>query len=131
MGCDVQACESERVSSGMLRPGAEVQRQQLAPGIERFEIFIGHAGMLQGASQVEAEVVGGAQRAIRSGAGLDGEHLLEHVLLTLLGNYIEENAKNVGLLAEDFLIGIVGQETATAVPALSRMAERTWPARSR
>ena len=43
--------------AGNFRPGAEVERQQLAPGIEGLKVVVGHAGVFQGAREIEAEVV--------------------------------------------------------------------------
>ena len=47
--------------AGDFGPGAEVQRQEFAPGVEGLEVVVGEAGMIKGAGEVEAEVVGGAE----------------------------------------------------------------------
>ena len=61
--------------AGNLRPRAEVHRQKLAPRVERVQILVCHAGMVESARQVEAEIVGSAQDAVRRCSRLDGQDL--------------------------------------------------------
>jgi len=73
------------VGAGIARnlwPGAEVERKQLAPGVDGIEVFVGHAGVFEGAGEVEAEIVGGAEDAVGGDVtGIDGENLAEDFLL--------------------------------------------------
>jgi hypothetical protein len=73
--------------------------------------------VVERAGEVEAEVVGGAQDAVGGGAGLDGQHLAQHFLLAVFGDDVVEDGEDVGLLAEDFLVGIVGEQAARGAPA--------------
>ncbi len=108
--------------AGDFGPGAEVERQQFAPGIERFEIVVGHACVVERAGEVEAEIVGGREHAVGSGAGFDGEHPAQDVLLLISWDHVVEHAEDVGLLAEDLLVGIVGDESAGGDPAFGGQA---------
>lgn len=74
--------------------------------------------MVDCSSEIEAEVVGGGHDAVGGGAGLDGEDAAEYVLLVVARDDVVEDAEDVGLLAEDFLIGVVGEEAAGGDPAL-------------
>src|SRR5271165_5521441 len=74
--------------------------------------------MVEGAGQVEAEVVGRAQDAVRGGAGLDGQDFLQNFVLFWFWNDVIENPQDVGLLGEVFLVGVVGEELALGAPAL-------------
>ena len=68
---DGMGCPGVRVGTcvaGNLRPGAEVQRKQLAPWVEGMQVFVCQAGMVECAGKVEAEVVGGAECAVGGGA---------------------------------------------------------------
>ncbi len=71
MGCADQACESERVSPGISGQVLKCKGQELAPGVDRVQILVGHACVIERARQVEAEVVGGAKDPIGSGSGFD------------------------------------------------------------
>src|SRR5271157_607754 len=46
--------------AGNFRPGAEVEGQEFAPGVDGAQVLIGQAGVVQGAGKIKAEVVGGA-----------------------------------------------------------------------
>ena len=111
MGCALQACESERVSPGVSGQVLKCSGSELAPRPERVQILVGHSGMFECAGQIEAEVVGGAEHTVGGAAGLDLQHLFQHSLLMVFRDHVVENAQDVGLLAEDFLVGIVGEET--------------------
>src|ERR1700761_2881040 len=95
-----------------------MERQKFAPGIEGWKIFVGHSGMVKCAGEVETEVVRGAEDAVGSGSGLDGKHFAEHTLLIGFGDDVIENGKDIGLLGEDFLVGVVSEEAAVSAPAL-------------
>ncbi len=47
------------------------------------------------------------------------EHLLQHSLLLIFRDNVVEHGEDVGLLAEDLLVGVVGDESARGVPALA------------
>ena len=112
MGWALQAWESERVLPGTSGQVLKCSGQQLAPRLDGVEIFVGHAGVVQGAGQIEAEVIGGAQDAVGSGSRLDGQHLAQDFLLAVFGDDVVEDSQDVGLLAEVFLVRIVGDEAA-------------------
>ena len=80
-----------------------MEREQLAPWVDGAEVFIRHAGMFEGAREIEPEVVRGALDAIgRDVAGIDGEDAGENFLLTVFWDHLVEDGKDVGLLAEVF-----------------------------
>src|SRR6202041_145506 len=87
MGSDGDGREARAggLVAGDLRPGAEVERQQLAPWTDGVQIVVCYAGVIEGSRQVEAEVVGRAEDSVGRGTGLDGDHLLEHRGLVIPG----------------------------------------------
>src|SRR5437016_1187616 len=74
--------------------------------------------MIERPCEVIAEVVGSRENAVGGGAWLDREQPAQYFLLAILGNYVEEDAENVGLLAENFCVRIVGKHAAGGNPAL-------------
>jgi len=116
-GCAVHACESERVSPGTSGQVLKWSASRSRHGLMEFRYSSAKAGMLKGAGEVKAEVVGGAQDAIGCGAGLNSHGLAEYFLLVVLGNDVIEHAEDAGLLTEPFLIGGIGDHAARGVPA--------------
>ena len=73
--------------------------------------------MIEGAGQVKAEVVGGAQDAVGGGAGFDGQHAAQDILLPVFGDHVVEDGEDVGLLAEDLSGRVCRQSGRGGVPA--------------
>ena len=65
------------------------------------------------------------EHAVWRGAWFDGEHLAQDILLTVFGNDVIKDAEDIGLLAEDLLVGIVGKEAAIGTPAFGGRPVRT------
>jgi len=74
--------------------------------------------MLEGAGKVEAEIVGGAENAVRGCARLDGQDTAENIRLCGTGNHVREDTQDVGLLAEGFQFSRICHELAGIGPAL-------------
>ena len=76
--------------------------------------------MFEGARQVEAEIVRAAQNAVGANiAWSDGQHLAQDSLLLVFGHGVVEDGQDVALLAKLFLVRIVGEQAAFAVPAFA------------
>ena len=132
MGWALQAWQSERdESSGV---SAQVERprlEHLAPGLELGQVLVASAGGLEGAGEVEAEIVAGlgeaesfggggsrgGRRAVRRGQHGLGEDLVEHRPAAACGNGIGKDGEDVGLLAELGFGASVGHEAFALVPA--------------
>ena len=104
--------------SRYLWPGAEVQRQQLPPWIDRVQIQIRRACVLQRPRQVIAEIVRSTQHAIGSRSRLHHQHLPQYLVPAFLGHHVVKHPKNIRLLAEVLLVRCVGKQPAFAAPAL-------------
>jgi len=71
--------------AGDFRPGAEVERQQLAPWTERGLVLVRHSRVIQRPRQVKAEVIRRAEDAVGIGPRGDGKQLAENLLLAIFG----------------------------------------------
>src|SRR3569833_3398580 len=95
---------------GLFRPGAEVEGQQLAPGIQRFKVFVGESRVIERPGEVEPEIMRRRHHSVGSGSRLYFQDAAQYVFLLLLRKDNEKHAKNVGLLAEDLAIGILRKQ---------------------
>src|SRR5579872_4819298 len=107
---------------GLFGPRGEAERNHSAPGTEQIEIAIAQAGVLDGAREIEAEIIcsGGHGRnlAICVKTLVGGrENTREQFLLLLVRNDVEPDGENVGVLAEVFLCGSISEERVLVVPA--------------
>lgn len=117
MGAPGMAVGSSRL--GLFSPGGQAKVQHLSPGAKQAEILVAQSNFLDGPEKVEPEVVRAlCERGIR-------QDLLHHALLAGGEDGVGQHAQDVGMLAEAFALGRVGQQAAGRVPAfrVDRMSE--------
>ena len=95
-----------------------MEGQKLAPWVEGLEVGVGHVGVVERTGEVEAEVVRGAEDAVGSCPRFDGENFLQDGLLIGFRDDVIEDGEDVGLLGEDFFVGVVGEKVVVCRPAL-------------
>ena len=102
------------------RPGGVVQRQQIAPGLQKGRIAIGQPDMLEGAHQIPGKIIGAGEHAGRRVDAMAGHGDAVQDVEGFGGRGdVIQHRQRIHVLAVEGEVGIVGEQAARCIPAMS------------